>query len=337
MANKKRIKWIDTAKAIGIFLVIWGHITSGEGAVVLSYIYVFHMPLFIFLSGLVFSGKLDFKTFIFRKFRTIYVPYAAFLLFEYGRHIFLNRNHIIYKDMVLFLGKELLGWELNSDFYLWNGPIWFLCALFFSEVLFYFIVKNKWIVILSFFIGVTGCCIVHFQCLFAVGYLFPFITFLSLGYLSKSLLLRQREETKRNKIILGTIFVIALAVLIFTTNLNPNVSVRSFTYGSIPLFLMNAVLGIIVVVSLAQLMPNISFINYIGQNTVIGLCFHLYFNRILFPFLFGLFGATALLENIGIEVLLSVAVTFCVIPLAYICNQYLYFLFGRNQPKKSIA
>lgn len=50
---KNRISYIDIAKGIGIFLVIWGHIILNGPAY--NIIYAFHMPLFFFLSGLVFS------------------------------------------------------------------------------------------------------------------------------------------------------------------------------------------------------------------------------------------------------------------------------------------
>lgn len=50
---KNRISYIDIAKGIGIFLVIWGHIILSGPAY--NIIYAFHMPLFFFLSGFVFS------------------------------------------------------------------------------------------------------------------------------------------------------------------------------------------------------------------------------------------------------------------------------------------
>ena len=41
---KNRISYIDIAKGIGIFLVIWGHIILSGPAY--NIIYAFHMPLF---------------------------------------------------------------------------------------------------------------------------------------------------------------------------------------------------------------------------------------------------------------------------------------------------
>ncbi len=56
---KERIYQFDNAKAILIFLVVIGHMTSdyvSDSYMVRSvtlWIYLFHMPAFIFLSGLV--------------------------------------------------------------------------------------------------------------------------------------------------------------------------------------------------------------------------------------------------------------------------------------------
>lgn len=59
ITEKKRIDWVDMLKGIAIICVIIGHRTwSDYGALpcmLKSWIYSFHMPLFFFLSGFVFS------------------------------------------------------------------------------------------------------------------------------------------------------------------------------------------------------------------------------------------------------------------------------------------
>lgn len=61
----KDIIWLDYAKTLGIFLVIFGHSLQGfpcweEVSFVKSlwdYIYLFHMPLFFVLSGYLFRNN----------------------------------------------------------------------------------------------------------------------------------------------------------------------------------------------------------------------------------------------------------------------------------------
>lgn len=51
----ERIKWIDILRAIAIIFVVIGHtLTEGE---VQTYFYSFHIPLFFFISGMLFKNK----------------------------------------------------------------------------------------------------------------------------------------------------------------------------------------------------------------------------------------------------------------------------------------
>ena len=53
MEDTKRIDFIDVAKGIAIFLVVYGHTYDGRNLHL--FIYSFHMPLFFFISGLLFK------------------------------------------------------------------------------------------------------------------------------------------------------------------------------------------------------------------------------------------------------------------------------------------
>ena len=76
----RRIEWIDTAKGIGILLVIIAHVCNigGAFAPVSLLIYSFHMPLFFILSGYTLSKRtieLDIKTLIIKYFKTLIIPF----------------------------------------------------------------------------------------------------------------------------------------------------------------------------------------------------------------------------------------------------------------------
>lgn len=55
MSNKiiivNRLNWIDWAKTIAILFVVFGHIPEKNGSFGIYYTYLFHMPLFFFISG----------------------------------------------------------------------------------------------------------------------------------------------------------------------------------------------------------------------------------------------------------------------------------------------
>ncbi|HDY8515303.1 TPA: acyltransferase family protein, partial [Klebsiella pneumoniae] len=86
--------WVDYAKALGIILVVAGHVNRGlysSGIYISkqfytlfdSVIYTFHMPLFFFLSGLFFVKSIGGKgkrAFLINKFDTIFYPYVLWSL-----------------------------------------------------------------------------------------------------------------------------------------------------------------------------------------------------------------------------------------------------------------
>ena len=62
--ENKNIVWIDIAKFIGIFLVVFGHVmqTFNLGTIsffkhLWQFIYLFHMPLFFIITGYLYKSK----------------------------------------------------------------------------------------------------------------------------------------------------------------------------------------------------------------------------------------------------------------------------------------
>lgn len=72
----KRLKHIDTAKGLGIILVVWGHSLIEFGHYI---IYMFHMPLFFYLSG-IFHRQGGYVELLSKKFRGLIVPLVIFMV-----------------------------------------------------------------------------------------------------------------------------------------------------------------------------------------------------------------------------------------------------------------
>jgi len=124
---------MDYAKAIGIVLVVYGHVARGlmnAGmapdspwmAALDRSIYSFHMPLFFFLSGMSFAGSLSrhgAPSLLLGKVDTILYPYVIWSLVqglvEAGLARFTN-NHLPLADVLAF------PWDPRAQF-------WFLYAL----------------------------------------------------------------------------------------------------------------------------------------------------------------------------------------------------------------
>ncbi len=85
---RSRLEWMDVLKLYAIFLVLWGHsiqyFLSSEyyDEPVFRFIYSFHMPLFMTISGF-FGAKLTTRKFtdvLIRKSRQLLLPVFSFSL-----------------------------------------------------------------------------------------------------------------------------------------------------------------------------------------------------------------------------------------------------------------
>lgn len=123
-----RILWIDTAKGLGILLVIIGHLKTPYLA---SWIYTFHMPLFFILSGYVFpAGKYTFSDFLVKRLKSLVIPY-----FCLGAVIF-----IWFAGVYFFQDRPLIDyWIMLKNFIIQKHywTIWFLAALFLAQLIYY--------------------------------------------------------------------------------------------------------------------------------------------------------------------------------------------------------
>ncbi len=130
--NKNRIDWIDMAKGYGMLAVIIAHICSGP---LRQWIYTFHMPLFFFLSGYVFSNRDNFDLFIKKKAKALLVPYFSLgipmVVFTFLLKLYQNK-------FTIFLVKELV-----TDFIIQKRrwTLWYIACLFFLNIFFYLITK----------------------------------------------------------------------------------------------------------------------------------------------------------------------------------------------------
>lgn len=125
------VPWIDTLKGIGISLVVLGHIRSN--GFVTFFIYVFHMPLFFFMSGYLHKVEPRISRFARKKSIHLLVPYASFVIaITLLRVPHLFRHAVTLHGLghsafvLLWGGKEMRGTY---------GVLWFLTCLFITQQL----------------------------------------------------------------------------------------------------------------------------------------------------------------------------------------------------------
>lgn len=146
-----RITWIDMAKGYGTILVIYAHLGVGE---LWTWIYSFHLPLFFFLSGYVFSTKNNFIKFICKKIKSIVVPY-----FCLGIPMVLFQLLMYYRDGIFSIDVAISLFErLIQQKRFWT--LWFMACLFFLNLFFYFLAKvcrREWMItVVSVILPIVG-------------------------------------------------------------------------------------------------------------------------------------------------------------------------------------
>lgn len=146
---------VSFAKGIGIMLMVLGHTYFSDYG--FRFIYIFHMPLFFFVSGYCFRKAHldDFRNYAEKRIRRLYIPFIKYgLLFLILHDLFFHLN--IYNDTFVFEGQvsHLYGLSdyLKNTFFIFFclsgneqliGGYWFLHTLFFASFIFYGFLKLK--------------------------------------------------------------------------------------------------------------------------------------------------------------------------------------------------
>ena len=135
---KKRNYLLDNLKVVLIFFVVFGHVIeyyikdNSILRIVYVFIYIFHMPLFIFISGYFSKNFYRMKR---KAIRNLLIPYITFNMIWYTA-VYIGTKENMFSLL-------LPGWTL-----------WYLLSLFFWRIFLKYIVKFKHMLAFSFFIGI---------------------------------------------------------------------------------------------------------------------------------------------------------------------------------------
>lgn len=135
---RDRVNYIDYTKALGMLTVMWGHIALGFSA---TFVYTFHMPLFFFLSGMVFEKEKypEFKLFVKRRVQTLLIPYVIYSFATWivwaAYSYFL---HVPVESYWMPLLQTFIA-QGSGGFLVHNVPLWFVTCLFVIEMVYYFL------------------------------------------------------------------------------------------------------------------------------------------------------------------------------------------------------
>jgi len=336
--ENKRIDWIDTAKGIGIFLVVLGH--NSIPPVVFSYFFSFHMPLFFFLSGFLFSSaaNLNFQDFFLKKTKTLLAPYLflGFLVYSYWLAV-VQKFSLANSDLLKPLADLLYGSvHLDTIF----TPLWFLLSLFLTELFFFIIVKKfpKF-----YLIPVLVLSLIGFLTTFGAFKNLPWsvntsliaLIFFGLGYYlknnSKDLI---NNLTKNRLVVLITIIFLLMSVWFFY--LNGTIDMLNNHYQNYLYFVLSAFGGIGIILVISQLIPNSKVVNFVGKNSLIILALHsigISLGRSLIGLIEKITSITFTDEkSMLFGLFYSMFAILIITPVIYLINNYLPWIIGKQKP-----
>lgn len=274
--TKNRIEWIDVLKYICITLVLIDH-WEGCPKVFITFFEPFYLTCFFFASGYCYKHKDDFKSLMYKKFRTLFIPW---LVFSYA-NIFLS--HIISFNEHEDLLTEIIRNALQIRAY--DDRLWFLACLFVTFIPFFFIIKkyeenhsNEKKILLYVFVIVLVIDFIRIT-LKINDIAFPWgnrnlpwhlqtlmnsAMFMYLGYLYRT----KYEEKLKKYVRLDSLLIVAIIFVgLFVVTIKTNI--ESYEYVSILFKYIKNIVGITMIVLLSKFIKTNKFISFVGMNTLI--------------------------------------------------------------------
>lgn len=333
-----RIEWIDVLKCVAMYLVVIGHASNSASVDSYRYyIYSFHMPLFLIVSGMTFYFQMKKRNFDFipllkNKLKGLVLPYFTLNLIAIPIWMF-NYRVISYRDESL---GELIFAMLWSNERLKSSATnatWFILTLFLALIVFYLILRwadgdEHIIVIASALMGLFGYSISFHQSKLPLPWHLDTVPIavmmLMMGYVFVA------HVDKVENFFSGTARrVVCIIILLFIgfccARFNTKISLASNFYGSFLLFLGSVAAFSLVCVIISMMLPKLKIMKFIGRNTIVYLAFH----APCFRFMANYSDATAAFKA-NHPIILGTIVFFAMIPVCWVIERWLPFLIGRK-------
>lgn len=279
ISSNHKIDYINLAKGIVIFLVIWVHAPCPNWLTA-DLVNCF----FFFISGFFFK-RYSFGDFMTKQFNGLLIPFGFFYILSYPFriivHLWDNRSLDNFDwGCLLDIFKSLP----EADYLFVNVPLWFIMAIFFVRLYYWFLTYlPKWVLLLlSIIILMTREEIFNISTPFMINNAVYFLAYFMLGNILKPYLFALIGKVKTR------IMLIILALLLMLVY-NLYADKIDFPVIIYPLYL---ICFSIVVISICAFLDSKKFMDplrFLGNNTLSVLGYHvmilIFFNRIAFKLL----------------------------------------------------
>lgn len=262
VSDSKRVHLLDNLKGLLIFLVVLGHSLEPYKSdyfllhALYMFIYLFHMPAFVFISGY-FSKDLDKSRN--SAFKNFFIPFVVF-------NVFWNILAALFTQDFSQFTFTTPGWAL-----------WYLISMFFWRIFLKDLVKVRFIIPLSFIVGLGAGIFSEFSSVLSLSRTLVFFPFFLVGYFtSETKLFRLKRPSRLFSCCIITL-ALGFSVLITYYKVFP----VEFLYGSdsfvsytVPIWLGLLSRGLLYIIgfSFVFVLANTvtskpSFFSKVGKNT----------------------------------------------------------------------
>ena len=233
MNNEKiTLRELDYLKIIGVLLVVIGHCTSIYTGgwvfispvkspiygLIASYVYTFHVPMLVFVSGAIYYWRINkgkystLKSLIINKFKRLLLPFL-FIGILYSIPI---------KYIIGMTDGNIVGNIKSFVLGLNTGHLWYLLMLFNIFILFYlyesFILNKKYSIVLNLILfSILYISSGFFTNIFQINRAIQYSIFFYLGYeffRSKDELILKLEKLKSKSILIMTPILIVISLVL---------------------------------------------------------------------------------------------------------------------------
>lgn len=277
----KREKYLDIARGIATIMVVIGHCDYHYTELWLTtWVYSFHMPLFFIISGMLFRPEKydNFKHFLKKKFKGLVVPYLIFSLITFVVSLgveFAKTKGLDGGDALKSFAGIFVGWRGTK----WYNGLWFISALFFSEILVYGVIwisrkakesRGKWLlpaITMGLLVGGFALAVNVKGAPFSVDLVPLSAAIIIIGYGVKKLC----ERIKWMSGILMSIIMLGIniATCVWNYNLaNSRVDMYSSVFGNWALFIISAISGSLVILNISKMIKENRVLEKIGRRSL---------------------------------------------------------------------
>ena len=281
---KSRIGWIDAARGISILIIVYAHIY--DESQISEFVHLFHVPVFFFLSGMVWKQSPNIKKTAFNLFYKLMIPYYICSIISIAVYTVLGKffTHNAESLPVIKCLAGMLYANSKTGLMIWNRPLWFIPCLFIMKLIWEVISKKElWkfnrniTVLLLFVIGLVWSYspMRAIKAPFQLEVSLVMILFYALGVECRKLFDDKNISFEKiNPLFISGGIVFSFIVCLLVYKFNDRISVQYSIYNNFVLFFAGAAFGITMLVLASVNMRKLKLLQVLGQNTLSVLLWH---------------------------------------------------------------